>query len=123
MALAKTNSNADADLIKVGPDATATFDNSASNPTEHASSENLNAVETEDDDLEDEDLDEDDDEEEDYEEEEDEEAIDDDVIDDEDDDDEDDEDDDEDEEEDDEEEEDDNGLATGPRVSNVYRKA
>lgn len=31
-------------LSKVGPDATATFDNSASNPTEHASSEATNAT-------------------------------------------------------------------------------
>lgn len=31
-------------LRKVGPDATATFDNSASNPTEHASSEATNAA-------------------------------------------------------------------------------
>jgi hypothetical protein len=31
-------------LSKIGPDATATFDNSASNPTEHASSEATNAA-------------------------------------------------------------------------------
>jgi hypothetical protein len=31
-------------LRKIGPDATATFDNSASNPTEHASSEATNAA-------------------------------------------------------------------------------
>ena len=31
-------------LSKVGPDATATFDNSASDPTEHASSEATNAA-------------------------------------------------------------------------------
>ena len=31
-------------LRKVGPDATATFDNSAGNPTEHASSEATNAA-------------------------------------------------------------------------------
>ena len=31
-------------LSKVGPDATATFDNSPSNPTEHASSEATNAA-------------------------------------------------------------------------------
>jgi hypothetical protein len=35
---------------KVGPDATATFDNSASNPTEHASSEALSAATVGDDD-------------------------------------------------------------------------
>ncbi|WP_348267935.1 hypothetical protein P8936_01490 [Edaphobacter paludis] len=111
MARAKEHSNSDDDFIKVGPDATATFDNSASNPTEHASSENLNAVETEDDDLEDEDLDEDDDDEdEDYEEEEDEEESDDDVI-------------EGDEEDDDDDDEEDEDLATSPRASSVYRKA
>jgi ribosomal protein L12E/L44/L45/RPP1/RPP2 len=31
-------------LSKIGPDATATFDNSPSNPTEHASSEATNAA-------------------------------------------------------------------------------
>jgi hypothetical protein len=44
-------------IRKVGPDATATFDNSASNPTEHDSSESISSVE----DDQDEDLDEDDD--------------------------------------------------------------
>jgi len=116
MAIAKQHSNTDDDFIKVGPDATATFDNSASNPTEHASSENLDAVEAEDDDLEDEDEDEDedldeDDEEEDDEEEEEEES-DDDVVEDEDD-----------EDDDEEEEEDDHDLATGPKAPSVYRKA
>lgn len=93
MAIAKKN-NTDDDFIKIGPDATATFDNSASNPTEHASSENLDAVEVEDDDLEDEDEDFDDDDEED--------------------------DDDDIEDEDDEEEAPD--LTTGLKTSGVYRK-
>ncbi len=38
------NNNADEFLSKIGPDATAMFDNSASNPTEHASSEATNAA-------------------------------------------------------------------------------
>jgi hypothetical protein len=45
-------------LREVGPDATSTFDNSASNPTEHASSEATNAataVDGEDEELEEED--------------------------------------------------------------------
>jgi hypothetical protein len=112
MAIAKQHSNTDDDFIKVGPDATATFDNSASNPTEHASSENLDAVEAEDDDLEDEDEDLDEDDEEEDDEEEDEEESDDDVVEDEDDD-----------EDDEEEEEDDHDLATGPKAPSVYRKA
>ena len=44
-------------LRKIGPDATATFDNSPSNPTEHASSEATNAataVDGEDEELEEE---------------------------------------------------------------------
>jgi hypothetical protein len=113
MAIAKMN-NTDDEFIKVGPDATATFDNSASNPTEHASSENLDAVEAEDDDLEDEDDDLDEDDEEEDDDEEDEEESDDDVVEDEDDDDEDD---------DEDEEEDDQDLATGPKAPSVYRKA
>jgi len=53
-------------LREVGPDSTATFDNTASNPTEHASSESLYAaadpdLDEEDEDEEDEDEDEDDD--------------------------------------------------------------
>jgi hypothetical protein len=51
-------------LRNIGPDATATFDNSPSNPTEYASSEATNAataVEGEDEDLTNEDLDEEDD--------------------------------------------------------------
>lgn len=114
MAIAKTN-NTDDDFIKVGADATATFDNSASNPTEHASSENLDAVEAEDDDPEDEDDDdEDEDDEEEEDDEEDEEEIDGDDVDDDDEDDEDD---------DDDEVEDDHDLATGPKAPSVYRKA
>ena len=44
-------------LSKIGPDATATFDNSPRNPTEHASSEATNAaaVDGEDEELEEED--------------------------------------------------------------------
>lgn len=64
-----TTANIDFDevLRGVGPDSTATFDNSPSDPTAHASSENLHADAVEDDteeeeDDEDEDLDEDDDE-------------------------------------------------------------
>ena len=110
MAIAKKQRNPDDDFLKVGPDATATFDNSPSNPTEHAGSENLNAVEAEDEDLEDEDLDED----EEYEEEDDEEE----EYDEEDDDEEDEE---EDEYEDEEDEEDDD-LAKGPRAPSVYRR-
>jgi len=50
----------DSILSKIGPDATATFDNSASNPTEHASSEATNAataVDDEDEELEEKDND------------------------------------------------------------------
>ena len=44
--MAKVGRDQDFDeiLSKVGPDATATFDNSASNPTEYASSEATNAA-------------------------------------------------------------------------------
>ena len=52
------NQSFDEVLRKIGPDATATFDNSASNPTEHASSEATNAataVDGEDEKLEEED--------------------------------------------------------------------
>lgn len=60
------------DPIEIGPDATATFDNSPSNPTEYASSENLGtSISEEEDEFEDEDeYDEDEDEEEDVEDEE-----------------------------------------------------
>jgi len=109
MAIAKRHNSSDDDFLKVGPDATATFDNSASNPTEHASSENLDAVEADEDDLEDEDFDEEDDEEE--SDEEDEEYEDDD-----------DEEDDDDDEDDEEADEDDDDLAKGPKAPSVYRK-
>jgi hypothetical protein len=58
MVMAKVDKNQSFDelLSKVGPDATAMFDNSASNPTEHASSEATNAaVDGEDERLEEED--------------------------------------------------------------------
>ncbi len=98
MAITKKRSNSDEDFLNVGPDATATFDSSPSNPTEHASSENLDAIDDDDDELEDEDLDE--------EEESD-----------------DDDDDGEEEDEDDEgEEEDEDDLARGPKAPSVYRK-
>ena len=44
MADTSKNQSIDEILRKIGPDATATFDNSASNPTEHASSEATNAA-------------------------------------------------------------------------------
>jgi hypothetical protein len=44
MADSSKNQGFDELLRKVGPDATAMFDNSASNPTEHASSEATNAA-------------------------------------------------------------------------------
>lgn len=106
MAIAQKNSNSEDDFFKVGPDATATFDRSPSNPTERAGSENLHVLDSEDDDLEDEDLD---DEDEDDEEDDDEEE----EIDD-------------DEEEDEDEEDveaDDHDLAKGPRAPSVYRKS
>jgi hypothetical protein len=58
--MAKVGRDQDFDELfsKVGPDVTATFDNSASNPTEHASSEATNAataVDGEDESLEEED--------------------------------------------------------------------
>jgi hypothetical protein len=120
MAIARKNRNSEDDFLTVGPDATATFDNSASNPTEHASSENLRAPQVEDDDLEEE---EDADEEEEFDEEEDDE-------DEEDDDDEEDEiedvdeveDEEEADEDEDEEDEEDHDLATGPKPPSVYRK-
>ncbi len=51
--------NVDDFFSRIGPDATATFDNSASNPTEYASSEATNAATAGDD--EDDELDEEDD--------------------------------------------------------------
>lgn len=110
MAIAKKHSSFDDDFLTVGPDATATFDNSSSNPTEHASSENLDAIDTDEDEL-DEDLDEEDEDEEEYDDEEEEE----DEYDDEDDEDNDDD-------EDDEDDDDDEDLSTGPRAPSVYRK-
>jgi hypothetical protein len=109
MAIAQKQSSSDDDFLKVGPDATATFDNSPSNPTEYASSENLDEDEV------DEDIDEEGDEEEEYDEEDDEEE----EYQDDDESDDDEEDDDEDEEEDGEE---DHDLATGPKPPSVYRK-
>ena len=44
MAAASKNQSFDEILSKVGPNATATFDISPSNPTEHASSEATNAA-------------------------------------------------------------------------------
>ncbi len=44
MADVSKNQGFDEILRNIGPDATATFDNSASNPTEHASSEATNAA-------------------------------------------------------------------------------
>jgi hypothetical protein len=106
MAIAPQNINYEDDFLKVGSDATATFDRSPSNPTEYAGSENLHVLDTEDDDLEDEDFDEEDE-------------------DDEEDDDDDEEEIDDDEEEDEEEdvEADDHDLAKGPRAPSVYRKS
>ena len=100
------NTDLDDILREVGPDSTATFDNSASNPTEHASSENLR-VAPKDDDEEDEDEDVDDDLEDDEDEDEDEDEDDLDEEDDEDEDVEDDDVEDDDEDEDDEEDEED----------------
>lgn len=105
MAITKKRSNSDDDFLNIGPDATATFDNSPSNPTEHASSKNLDAIDADEDELEDEDLEE----EEEYDDE----------------DDEDEEYDDEDEDADDDEEEEDeedHDLARGPKAPSVYRK-
>lgn len=105
MAITKKRSNSDDDFLNIGPDATATFDNSPSNPTEHASSENLDAIDADEDELEDEDPEE----EEEYDDE----------------DDEDEEYDDEDEDADDDEEEEDeedHDLARGPKAPSVYRK-
>lgn len=105
MAVSRKHNSSDDDFLKVGADATATFDDSPSNPTEYASSEHLDDLDTEEDELEDED-DEEGEEEEEY--------------DDEDDDDEYEDDDDDEDEDDDDEEEDD--LAKGPRAPSVYRK-
>jgi hypothetical protein len=58
MAKVGRDQSSDEILSKIGPDATATFDNSASNPTEHASSEATHAataVDSDDEELEEED--------------------------------------------------------------------
>lgn len=95
MAIARKRNSSDDDFLKVGPDATATFDNSPSNPTEDAGSEHLDNIDAEEDELEDEDLDDEEDEdEEDYD----------------------------DEDEDDDEDDEDDDLAKGPRAPSVYRK-
>jgi hypothetical protein len=57
MAKAGRDQDFDEILSEIGPDATATFDNSPSNPTEHASSEATNAATV----VDDEDLEEEDD--------------------------------------------------------------
>ena len=112
MAITQKRSGSDDDFLNIGPDATATFDNSPSNPTEHASSENLDAIDADEDELEDEDLDE----EEEYDDEDDEDEDDEDEEYEEDDDDDDDDDDEE------EEDEEDHDLARGPKAPSVYRK-
>jgi hypothetical protein len=61
MAEASNKNDFDELLRNIGPDATATFDNSASNPTEHVSSEATNAATAVDGDDEDEELEEEDD--------------------------------------------------------------
>jgi hypothetical protein len=127
------NSDSEEDILDVGHDVTATFDNSPSNPTERASSENLGTV-REDDDLEedldedeDDDLDEDDEDDEDVEDEEDEDESADEYDEAEDDDDEEIDEDEEDDEdidtdEEDEDEDDEDDLDTVPRASSIYRK-
>lgn len=54
MAIARKNIQSEDNFLRAGSDATATFDNSPSNPTEHVSSESPRAPEVEDDDLEEE---------------------------------------------------------------------
>ncbi|MBB5344632.1 hypothetical protein [Tunturibacter empetritectus] len=61
MADALNNQEFDEILHKIGPDATAMFDNSTSNPTEHASSDATNAATAVDDDEDDDELEEEDD--------------------------------------------------------------
>jgi hypothetical protein len=74
MAISTQDNDLNDPLRNIGTDSTAVFDESASNPTEHASSENLGAAsELEDEDVEDEDEDEDDDVEEDLDEDDDDE--------------------------------------------------
>ncbi len=100
MAIAQQNINSADDLLRAGPDATATFDDSPSNPTEHAGNENLHVLDSEDDDLEDEDLDDQD--EDDEEDDDEEEEIDDD--------------------EEEEDEDDDHDLGKGPQAPSIYRR-
>lgn len=109
MAITTKRSSSDDDFLNVGPDATATFDNSPDSSTEYASSENLDAHEDE---LEDEDLDEEEEEYDDEADDDEEEEYDDDA----------DEDDDEDDDDEDEGDEEDHDLARGPRAPSVYRK-
>jgi segregation and condensation protein B len=72
MAISTQDNDLNDPLRNIGPDSTAVFDESGSNPTEHASSENLGAAsELEDEDVEDEEEGEDDDVEEDLDEEDD----------------------------------------------------
>jgi hypothetical protein len=74
MAISTQDNDLNDPLRNIGPDSTAVFDESASNPTEHASSENFGAAsELDDEDVEDEEEGEDDDVEEDLDEEEEEE--------------------------------------------------
>ena len=94
MAISTQNNDLNDPLRNIGPDSTAVFDESASNPTEYASSENLGAASGLEDEEDEEDGEEDDDVEEDLDDEED------------DDDEEEEEDDDEDEEDEDDEEDD-----------------
>lgn len=69
---AKKNAIAEDNPIEIGPDATATFERSETDPTGHASSENLSAAVEEEEDDEFDDVEEDDDEDEEFEDEEDE---------------------------------------------------
>jgi hypothetical protein len=73
MAISTQDNDLNDPLRNIGPDSTAVFDESASNPTEHASSENLGAASELEDDVEDEDEGEDDDVEEDLDEDDDDE--------------------------------------------------
>jgi len=107
MAISTQNNDLNDPFRNIGPDSTAVFYESASNPTEHASSQNLGAAsELEDDDVEDEEEEEgeDDDVEEDLDDEEEHDSEE-----------EDNEEDDEDEDEDDDEDEDEDKLQVAPR--------
>lgn len=111
MAVSIKRNGSDDDSLEVGTDATATFDNSPSNPTEHASSEHLDDLDTDEDELEDEDFEEGEEDEDDEYEDDDEDDEDDDEY----------EDDDEDEEDDDDDDEE-GDLTKGPKAPSVYRK-